>query len=83
MEQRKRYHKLYAKGLMQEEELFELIKETDETIAEYEKQKELVPRKTLDIDKIKNLKVFYWNHGKYSRWKIKQILLRWLLSLST
>ena len=41
---------------MQEEELFELIKETDETIAEYEKQKELVPSKTLDVDKIKNFK---------------------------
>ncbi|MGK9070540.1 recombinase family protein, partial [Staphylococcus warneri] len=27
-----------------------------ETIAEYEKQKELVPRKILDIDKIKNFK---------------------------
>ena len=41
---------------MQEEELFELIKETDETIAEYENKKELVPRKILDIDKIKSFK---------------------------
>ena len=40
---------------MQEEELFELIKETDKTIAEYSK-KELVPSKTLDVDKIKNFK---------------------------
>ncbi|MCT2080618.1 recombinase family protein [Staphylococcus epidermidis] len=65
MEQRKRYHKLYAKGLMQEEELFELIKETDETIAEYEKQRELVPRKTLDVDKIKSFK-----NALLESWKI-------------
>lgn len=56
MEQRKRYHKLYANGMMQEEELFELIKETDEKISEYEKQKERVPKKRLDVSKIKNFK---------------------------
>lgn len=50
---------------MQEEELFELIKETDETIAEYEKQKELVPRKSLDIDKIKKFK-----NALLESWKI-------------
>ena len=47
------------------------------------KSKKLVPSKTLDVDKIKILKMHCWNHGKYSLWKIKQISLRWLLSLST
>ncbi|HBO2456844.1 TPA: recombinase family protein [Pseudomonas aeruginosa] len=56
MEQRKRYHKLYANGMMQEDELFDLIKETDEAIAEYERQKELVPKKELDTSKIKQFK---------------------------
>lgn len=56
MEQRKRYHKLYANDMMQEDELFDLIKETDEVIAEYERQKELVPKKELDTSKIKQFK---------------------------
>lgn len=50
MEQRKRYHKLYANGLMQEEELFELIKETDDAIKEYEKQKNTTEVKQFDVE---------------------------------
>lgn len=56
MEQRKRYHKLYASGLMQEDELFDLIKETDQTIAEYEKQNENREVKQYDIEDIKQYK---------------------------
>ena len=56
MEQRKRYHKLYASGMMQENELFELIKETDEMIEEYEKQRKQVDVKEFDICKIKEIK---------------------------
>lgn len=57
MAQRKNYHKLYAKGLMQEEELFELIKETDDAIAQYEKElKSNEPKKELNIKEIKNFK---------------------------
>lgn len=56
MEQRKRYHKLYASGLMQEDELFDLIKETDQTIAEYEKQNENREVKQYDIEDIKRYK---------------------------
>lgn len=56
MEQRKRYHKLYAIGLMQEDELFELIKETDQTIKEYEKQNKNKEVKQFDVEDVKQYK---------------------------
>lgn len=56
MEQRKRYHKLYANGLMQEDELFDLIKETDEAIKEYESQSENKVEKQFDIEDVKKYK---------------------------
>ena len=65
MEQRKRYHKLYAKGLMQEEELFELIKETDETIAAVSYTHLTLPTSELNVDKIKKFK-----NALLESWKI-------------
>ncbi|SUM34088.1 site-specific recombinase for integration and excision [Staphylococcus gallinarum] len=56
MEQRKRYHKLFASGLMQEEELFDLIKETDVAIAQYEKEKAATASKEFDVRKIEKFK---------------------------
>ncbi len=56
MEQRKRYHKLYASGLMKEDELFDLIKETDRAIEEYEKQNENREVKQFDIEDVKKYK---------------------------
>lgn len=56
MEQRKRYHKLFASGLMQEEELFELINETDVAIAQYEKEKANTVSKEFDVSKIEKFK---------------------------
>lgn len=59
MEQRKRYHKLYANGLMQEDELFDLIKETDEAIKEYESQTENKVEKQFDIEDVKKYKNYF------------------------
>ena len=64
MEQRKRYHKLYANGLMQEDELFDLIKETDEAIKEYESQTENKVEKQFDIEDVKNIKITFRNVGR-------------------
>ena len=77
MEQRKRYHKLYASGLMQEDELFDLIKETDQTIAEYEKQNENREVKQYDIEDIKQYKDLLLEMWIFRMMMIKKILLKW------
>lgn len=56
MNQRKKYHELYAMDMMQEEELFTFIKETDVLIAQYEKQKDDKLDVTIELDKVKNIK---------------------------
>ncbi|MDK3667937.1 recombinase family protein [Staphylococcus pseudintermedius] len=55
-EERKRYHILFAKGLMREDELTPLIKELDDMVAVYNKQKKEDDRKVYDYEQIKDFK---------------------------
>lgn len=56
MNQRKKYHELYAMDMMQEEELFTFIKETDVLIAQYDKEKDNQIDVTAEFDKVENVK---------------------------
>lgn len=55
-EERKRYHILFAKGLMREDELTPLIKELDDMVAVYNKQKKENDKKVYDYEQIKDFK---------------------------
>lgn len=55
-EERKRYHILFAKGLMREDELTPLIKELDDIVEVYNKQLKEKQNKVYDYDQIKNFK---------------------------
>ena len=88
MQQRKRYHKLYANGLMNEDELAELIEETDIAIEEYKKQSENEEVKqydTEDIKQYKNLLLEMWDissdeeKAEFIQMAIKNIFIEYVL----
>lgn len=88
MQQRKRYHKLYANGLMNEDELAELIEETDIAIEEYKKQsenREVKQYNSEDIKQYKNLLLEMWDissdeeKAEFIQMAIKNIFIEYVL----